>query len=285
MTAAEIAARLGLRRATGGWSGDCPACGYGGGAFRLTQRGSAALWACGACQDRDALTEAVTGRRPAASRQPGTRTDPGADNKQDRALRLWGDALPIEGSPAAQYLATRGLAVPDGEALRYLTDARHPTGGRAGCMIALAVDAAGRGVAIHRTYLAPGGVGKTAMDPPRATLAPIGGAVVRLCRCRPGEPLVIAEGIETALSAGVLEGAPAWAALSAGNMRAIPLPDDVREVIVAADNDPPGLRWAWIAADAFAAPGRRVRVIQPQTPGTDFNDLLQRLRAQENTHG
>lgn len=199
-------------------------------------------------------------------------------------MRLWGDALSIEGSAAAHYLGTRDLAVPDGDALRYLPDARHPTGGRAGCMIALATDAAGRGVAIHRTYLAPGGVGKTAMDPPRATLAPIGGAVVRLCHWRLGGPLVIAEGIETALSAGVLEGAPAWAALSAGNMRAAPLPDDVREVIVAADNDPPGLREAWIAADAFLAQGRRVRVIQPETPGDDFNDVLRRLRARENPH-
>jgi putative DNA primase/helicase len=283
MNAAEIASRLGLRRASGGWAGDCPGCGYAG-AFRVKERDGRALWACGACQDRNVLTEAVMGRRQSASRETGPRTDPAAASKRERALRLWDDALPLDGTLAADYLTTRGLAAPDGGALRYLPDAKHPTGARAACMIALAVDAAGRGVAVHRTYLAHGGAGKAALDPPRATLAPIGGAVVRLCHWRAGKPLVIAEGIETALSAGAMTGAAAWAALSAGNMAAVPLPDAVREVVIAADNDPPGLRAAWAAADAYTAQGRRVRVIQPQTRGDDFNDLLQRQRAQEPSH-
>ena len=152
-------------------------------------------------------------------------------------------------------------------------------------MIALAVDAAGRGQAVHRTYLAPGGTGKASLDPPRATLGPIGGAVVRLCRPRPGEPLVIGEGIETALSAGVLTGLPAWAALSAGNLARVPLPDDVRAVQLASDHDAPGQRAAWQAADAFTGQGRAVRVLTPDTAGDDFNDILRRRLAREATHG
>jgi len=284
MMAAEIAGRLGLRRASRGWAGACPACGYADG-FRLSEKAGKPLWACVSCADRAALTEAVTGRRGAASPAAG-HTAPAGDSttRTEQALRLWQAAQPIQGSPAERYLAGRGLALPDGLALRYMPDARHPTGARAGCMIALAVDAAGKGQAIHRSFLAPGGMGKAALDPPRATLGPVGGAAVRLSELR-GDRLLIAEGIETSLSAGLLAGAPAWAALSAGNLAKVTLPDTVAEVLVASDHDAPGQRAAWQAADAFMAQGRRVSVICPNIPGTDFNDLLQRQMAREAEHG
>jgi hypothetical protein len=198
---------------------------------------------------------------------------------------LWDAALPLARSPAAHYLSTRGLAVPDGGALRFLPDTHHPSGAVAGCLLALAMDGAGRGQAVHRTYLTPGGTGKAKLDPPRATLGPIRGAAVRLCRHREGEPLVIGEGVETSLSAGLLTGHPAWAALSASNMRALHLPVAVREVWLAADHDPPGQRAAASAADALLAQGRRVRVLTPDAPGLDFNDLWQRRWAVEAAHG
>ena len=281
----EIAARFGLRRASGGqrWAGDCPACGYRDG-LRLNEREGRALWWCASCTDKAALAEAVTGKRPAIARQP---DHPPADHADRRAaaLRLWDAALPILGTPAQHYLATRGLVLPDGASLRFLLDAPHPSGARCMCMIALAEDGAGRGVAVHRTYLAPGGMGKAKLDPPRATLGPIGGAVVRLCQPRAGEPLVLGEGIETSLSAGLLTGLPAWAALSAGNMARVPLPDHVRAVWIASDHDAAGQRAAWQAADAFMAQGRAVRVLAPDAPGEDFNDIVQRRAARGVAHG
>ena len=74
---------------------------------------------------------------------------------------------------------------------------------------------------------------------------------------------MIGEGIETSLSAGLLTGLPAWAALSAGNMARVPLPDDVQEVWIASDHDAPGQRAAGQAADAFMAQGRAVQVLTP----------------------
>jgi len=284
MAASEIAGRLGLRRASRGWAGACPACGYADG-FRLAEKAGKPLWACVSCDDRAALAEAVTGRRGAASPGAGHTAAAGdSATKTEQALRLWSDAQPIQGSPAERYLARRGLALPDGAALRYLPDAYHPSGARAGCMLALAVDAAGKGRAIHRTYLQPGGMGKAALDPPRATLGPVGGAVVRLCELRGATRLLIGEGIETSLSAGLLAGVPAWAAVSAGNMGRVPLPDAVAEVIVASDHDAPGQRAAWGAAHAFMALGRRVSVICPDTTGEDFNDIVKRQMAREKTH-
>ena len=283
--ASDIAARLGLRRASGGrgWAGDCPACGYRDG-LRLNEREGRALWWCASCTDKPALAEAVTGERPAIMGQPDhARADHAG--RRAGALRLWDAALPIQGTPAQHYLATRGLVLPDGTALRFLPDARHPSGARCMCMIAVAVDGAGRVVAVHRTYLAPGGAGKAKLDPPRATLGPIGGAVVRLCLPRAGGALVVGEGIETSLSAGLLTGLPAWAALSAGNMARVPLPDDVREVWIASDHDAPGQRAAWQAADAFMAQSRTVRVLTPDAPGEDFNDIVQRRMAQGVAHG
>ena len=282
--APDIAARLNLRRSSRGWSGDCPSCGYSNG-LRLTEREGRALWFCASCgeHDRAGLAEAVTGHRPAATRQPGTAPDHAS--RHEAAMRLWHDALPIQGSAGQAYLATRGLVLPDGEALRFLPDARHPSGARCMCMVALAVDDTGRGQAVHRTFLAPGGTGKAQLDPPRASLGPVGGAVVRLCRPRDGAPLVIGEGIESSLSAGLLTGMPAWAAISAGNMAAAKLPDSIREVWIAADADGPGQRAAWAAAHALMAEGRIARVLTPDVAGLDFNDIVQRQRAREAARG
>jgi hypothetical protein len=246
-----------------------------------------AIWWCACCgSDRDRLTAAVLGRvagAPLASRtpQPGGRA-----SRTAAALRLWQAACPFEGSPAAAYLAGRSLSSPDGDALRWIADAPHaPSGTRGSCMVALVMDVAGRPQAVHRTWLAPGGAGKAPLDPPRMTLGPVGGGAVRLCRWRPGEALVIGEGIETSLAAGLLLGVPAWAALSAGNLARVPLPAGLTHLLITADADPPGQRAAWAAADAFATRGLRVEVLTPDADGTDFNDVLQRRLARDVTHG
>jgi hypothetical protein len=152
-------------------------------------------------------------------------------------------------------------------------------------MVALVTDAADRPLAMHRTWLAPGGAGKAALDPPRMTLGPVGGGAVRLCRWRPGVPLVIGEGIETSLAAGLILGVPAWAALSARNLARVPFPNGLTHLLIAADADPPGQRGAWEAADGFTARGLRVEVLTPDADRTDFNDVLQRRLARDVTHG
>ena len=286
MRASEIATRLNLtRRPEGrGWVGECPSCRYENG-FTLRERDGKAMWWCASCgDDREALTRAVLGDQGHVGDGERRTGLSDAATRTRRAMHFWDQALPIAGSIAERYLATRRLTQPDSGVLRFLPDAPHPAGTRCNAMVALAVDGAGRGQAIHRTFLAPGGAGKAQLDPPRATLGPIGGAVVRLCRWREGQPLVIGEGIETSLSASLLTGHPAWAAISAGNMKAVQLPDAVTHVLVAADHDMPGQRAAWAAADAFMAQGRQVRILTPDNPGEDFNDVLMRQSAKEAAH-
>ena len=157
-----------------------------------------------------------------------------------------------------------------------------PGSGRYPAMVALVSDVSAAGVAVHRTYLRRDGTGKADVEPPRAALGPIWGGVVRLNDHDPGKPLVVGEGIETAASAGVLLGFPAWAAISAGNLGAgLLLPPEARHVVIAADPDDAGrdaARDAWLR---WANEGRTVQIATPDGPG-DFNDLL---LTRDNRHG
>jgi putative DNA primase/helicase len=275
--AAEIAARLGLRRVGREWRGACPACGYAG-AFALTERDKRALWWCANCRDQKALTRIILGDdAPAAPRDAAP--PPGPSDKIAAALRLWAEAMPAEGSPVETYLRGRGLVLPERAPLRFLPMAKHPSGRRLPCMIALLQDAHGRPAGVHRTYLhiARDAVTKAKVDPVRMTLGSVRGAAVRLWPAAPR--LVVGEGIETTIAAAALLRLPGWAAVSAGNLgEAIALPPSVREVTIAADADPVGQRAAEAAAKRWQAEGRRVRIAVPDEPNSDFNDLIQRRR-------
>lgn len=93
--------------------------------------------------------------------------------------------------------------------------------------------------------------------------------------CEPGEVLMVGEGIETCLAAMQATGNPAWAALSTSGLRALDLPDHVREVIVLADGDDPGEAAARACALRWKSQGRRVRIARSPR-GMDFNDVLLR---------
>ena len=275
MTAAELAARHGLKRAGREWRGRCPACGYPSG-LSITERNGTPMWWCASCRDQAAVTRALLGEAAPAPAANGVRAAEATDRRA-LALRIWQAAAPAIGSPVMRYLAGRGLSLPGGAPIRFDSAAKHPSGRRVGCMLALLADAAGEPRAIHRTFLAPGGEGKAAFEPQRMTLGPVAGTAVRLFPV--AERLAVAEGIETALAAAMLLRLPAWAAVSAGNLGdALALPAEVQEVVIAADNDAPGRAAAEKAARRWKAEGRRVRIALPQREGADFNDVLMERR-------
>jgi putative DNA primase/helicase len=293
MTAAEIAARLGLRRMGRAWRGTCPACGYPG-TFALTEHNGRPLWWCASCQDGAAIAQALKienrGVTPAKlanpAKLPPART--GGDDPTAAARRLWASGRPFAGTAAERYLGARGLGGFTSPALRFLPDHRHaPTGTTWPVLLAAVTDPlTGELRAVHRTFLARDGRGKAPVESPKRTLGPIAGAVIRLADPEAGKPLVIAEGIESAASAGLILGCPAWAAIAAGNLTRIDLPPAVVEVVIAADADPVGQREAERAAQRWQAEGRRVRIATPDAAGLDFNDLLTRRRAAgEGAHG
>ena len=275
-TTHDIAGRLDLKRSGRGWRGNCPACGYAGTFSVREGQGGRALYWCASCQDRDGLSCAIGGGT-VAKLPPIDRAGEAEAKarKQDRALALWNSAGPIEGTRVALYLPRRGLASLIGSpVLRYRPGTSHPAGGGTySAMIALVTDAAGNPLAVHRTYLAPDGR-KADVDPVKASLGPIWGGAIRLSAHDPEKPLIIGEGIETAASAGILFGWPAWSAVSCGNMgKGLVLPREVRRVCIAADPGEPGRKAARDAWFRWKAEGRDVTIATPTGDG-DFNDVL-----------
>lgn len=269
LSAAELAARHGLQRRGREWRGPCLVCGYANG-LSIAERNGKPMWWCANCRNQEALTAALLGEAVPARAAPAAADD---GDRRAVALRMWEAARPAEGSPVARYLAGRGLTLPERAPLRFLADAKHPSGKRFGCMLALLVDAKGEPAALHRTFLAPGGEGKARVEPQRMTLGPVRGGAVRLFPA--AERLAVAEGIETALAARELLGMPCWAATSAGNLgETMALPPEVRDVVIAADHDAPGREAAAAAARRWKAEGRAVKVALPQREGADFNDVL-----------
>lgn len=195
--------------------------------------------------------------------------------RSDAALRLWQSAIPSQATLIETYFQSRALHLPPPSTLRFHPGLHHPSGGNWPAMIALVTDGQCHSpVAVLRTYLARNGSGKAPVEPPKMMLGPCRGGAVRLAE--PDDVLMVGEGIETCLAVMQQTGQPAWAALSTSGLRALNLPENVRDVIVLADGDDPGEAAAMGSARRWKREGRRVRIARPPR-GIDFNDMLQRL--------
>jgi putative DNA primase/helicase len=102
---------------------------------------------------------------------------------------------------------------------------------------------------------------------------------MQLGKVRRDIPLVVAEGVESALCAAELTGWPAWAALSAVGIKKLILPPDARDIVIAVDRDRNGIgeQSARRSASRWIREGRRVRLVIPDRFG-DVNDLLRAAR-------
>jgi hypothetical protein len=131
----------------------------------------------------------------------------------------------------------------------------------------------------HVTWLSPDLTAKREQEPQRQSFGPVKGGYIPLYNELKSEKLVIAEGVETALSFGQMSGLPAIAGLSAKNLPAI-TPPCVREFIIAGDNDKNGTGFAGATALGLKLKraGHIVRLAIPPRPDTvekvDWNDIL-----------
>jgi hypothetical protein len=192
--------------------------------------------------------------------------------RTEAALSIWQAAKPADRTLIETYLHSRGLRLPTAPALRFHPSLKHPYGDTWPAMIALVTRGSNDApLAVHRTFLARDGRGKAPVDPQKMMLGPCRGGAVRLAK--PGDLLMVGEGIETCLAAMQETGHPAWAALSTSGLCALDLPKDVRDVIVLADGDDPGEAAARDCALRWKKEGRQVRIARPPK-GMDFNDLL-----------
>lgn len=199
-----------------------------------------------------------------------------ANKRARQAEGLWRESVPVAGTPAERYLrGPRAITCPLPRTLRFHPAVWHgPTARSYPSMVALVEGSDGRSV--HRTYLRPDGSGKADIEPNKMMLGSTAGGAVRLTD---GPwPLVVAEGIETALSlaCGLVDGPMMlWAALSTSGLRGLGLPGQVGQLIVAADPDPAGREAADALAERAYALGWTVSHLTP-LEGGDFNDILTR---------
>jgi hypothetical protein len=192
----------------------------------------------------EAVARLAGGRHPASlpRRAPPRIVTPApADERQQKALKLWREAGPIAGTTAERYLIEiRELVLPPDVSPRVLR--LHPAcpfgeGRRHPCLLALYRDIATDAPrAIMRTALTPDG---RKID--RMALGPVAGAAIKLS----DDPdvtmaLVIGEGLETTL-AGLLKGfAPAWALGSAGAIAKFPVLSGVEALTILGETDDGG---------------------------------------------
>ena len=214
---------------------------------------------------RDSLIE------PSAGASPDLERPAAGSDGAGLALRLWGEARPIAGTPAESYLAARAIKTTSRQ-LRYHPRTPHgpqPLTRFRPALIAAVRDEQGL-VAVHRSFLDPKRGRLAALADPRRGLGRFGRGAVRLGGVAPR--LGLAEGIETALSASALFGMPCWATLGTERFRLVALPPDVAELILFLDNDAGGRRAEALAREAFAHLSLETRY--PGRPGTDWNDVI-----------
>ena len=283
MSAESIATALGGRKAGRGWSARCPAHDDRNPSLSLRDSANGGVWVrcfTGCPRDEVVASLKAMGLWTQCTSQKISRTlvrqtlNSNAIDDQKRtnyALSIWNSSVIAQGTLVESYLASRGLCMPQTDALRHKV-LNHPSGGIWSVMIALVT----RGedntpIGIHRTYLSPDGTGKAPVHPQKMMLGRCSGGAVRLAE--PTDVLMIGEGIENCLAAMQATGLPAWAALSTSGLKSLELLDTVRDIILLADGDDAGEAAAQTCAKRWIAQGRRVRIARPPH-GLDFNDLL-----------
>ncbi len=210
------------------------------------------------------------------------------ESKRNKLNYVWSQSEMITfGDPVDLYLRARGIVLQTWSKnlryhpqLPYYDDEKKKVIGKFPAMIALVQDPYGKGITIHRTFLGDGC--KANISQPKKlmpTIMPgiLHGAAIRLYKPNDGV-LAVAEGIETALAFNMATQIPIWATISAGGMEKIDLPQNIREVIIAMDNDQSGRgqEAANKLAKRLLSQGRTVKRVIPPNVGDDFADMLMR---------
>jgi hypothetical protein len=194
---------------------------------------------------------------------------------EENAQRTWDNAGPLKGPVPETYYATRALALPKTNSLRFAASLLHKSGGSYPAIIALATNVAGGMTGVQRTFLAHDGKGKAPVGKKlqKMSFGVIKGSLVRLAEPVDGVPFLIGEGVETVLTPMQASGYPGGATLGALNADGVP--DGVKDVILLAENDG-GKNAVGIAKTVpeLKKKSIRVRVAYPPEGFKGFNDMV-----------
>jgi putative DNA primase/helicase len=222
MRAADIAAALGGACRSGGWYRcRCPVHRSAGPTLALRDGDHGLVAVCHAGCARDDILAALRDRglvgRGRATAPRGTipiardRADD-ADRRRRLARQIWDAARDAADSPVAAYLAGRWPAlrqpIPIPPTLRHAPALRRRDGTVGPAMVAPIDGPDGSIIGVHRTWLARGADGVWRRQD-RAMLGAAAGGAVRLAPAPDSGPLLVAEGIETALAGLIAAGHPA----------------------------------------------------------------------------
>jgi putative DNA primase/helicase len=200
-------------------------------------------------------------------------TDDDAGERIAVALRLWNAARDPCGTIVGDYLASRGIALPDdiaSDVVRF-----HPAlkfnGGSVSGMIALFRDiASNKPCGIHRTFL--DGEGRK-LD--RKMLGRAKGAAIKLDADETVTlGLHIGEGLETCLAARLAGFRPVWALGSASGIASFPVLGGIDAITILGEVNDGGAnhRAAQACAARWIEAGREALIVAPLT-GDDLNDV------------
>ena len=243
---------------------------------------------CGIATDQPVDETLVKARALARQKQAAEAEKQEAARRAALVQSLGGQARPADGTAAAGYLASRGVTELPGDSIGWLP----PVPGSAvrspemGALVVWAQDADGVRVGGQRILVNADG-SKPEVEVRKPAFGALRGAhAVFPARDKDGakgaQPLVIAEGPESALSNWQATGYETWAVFGASNWKTIALPKD-RPVILAPDRD---------ASDSPAGQAFRKAVLhhlgegvenlsiavapEPEGSKSDLNDTLQR---------
>jgi putative DNA primase/helicase len=280
--AASIAALLGHPQRVGPrkWRCDCPI--HHGHSLEITDSryGRLLVFCWGGNCDRIDILRHIRSMGASSVHDHALQPDPSDADEEARKLayakQIFERARRAADSLVEYYLASRGITVLPPSSLRYSSFCPHPTGIRLPAMIARLDNVDGELIGIHRTFLRSDGLGKAEVEPQKAMLGKARGGAVRLGPVEPDQWLIVAEGVESSLSAGMIYRRSAWAAASACGIENLILPPEARKILICADRDENGVgeRAARRAAGRWAREGREVRLVMPPDNFSDFNDAL-----------
>lgn len=192
----------------------------------------------------------------------------------EMVLRIWHESVCAEGTYVETYLRSRGICGDIPPTLRFHPRLFHNSQTYPPAMVAAITLWPSKTVAsIHRTYLTADGTDKATLSPNKMMLGSTKGGAVRLSPI--GTKLILAEGIETALSCLYATNIPTWSCLSTSGMMDIVVPplEITQDIIICADGDGAGQNAANKLANRLHRDGYGVR-IAPSPQGQDFNDIL-----------
>ena len=271
--------------------GPCPICG-GKDRFRFSDQ-NIGRFICNNCGSGDGykLIERITGepfrdvvrkvKDMVETIKPQIRAEATDEARQKREMQnLWDRGRrPTEGGIVSRYINSRIGQWWSGQYLREVDQVRHPyTSGDFTCMMTKITDPSGKPCNIHLTYLTEQGR-KATVEPPKRVLAGklTEGSAIRLSPS--GATLGLSEGIETAMAASLMFGVPCWAAISGTMMAKWIPPEDVKRVIIFADNDGnyTGQAKAYALANRLVVQSKLlVEVRVPELVGEDWADVYEK---------